>query len=104
MIGDLFAGLLEGYVATRTPSRRWQIATRLFFGAVGCVLALVGTVVFLRRIEGTLPLRATFVLLFMSLGSFFLFNVLLFRTWKWPALLFVASFVAMFVVRLVWGA
>ena len=101
---DLLAGLVEGYRGSRTPSGRWQIAARLFFGAAGCMLAAIGTIVFLQRTEPTFPLRATFVMLFVSIGAFFLFNVLLARTWRWPALLFAGSFVAMFVVRIVWGA
>ena len=105
MIGDLLGGVIEGYLSSRTPSQRWQVVARMLMGAVGCMLAVVGAVMFaVHRPDVALPLRATIVLFFLSLGAFFLFNVLLARRWRWPAVLFAASFVAMFVTRLVWGA
>ena len=104
MIGELLAGLLQGYLASRTPSQRWQTVVRVFFGAIGCVLALMGVVTFgFQRVDPSLPMRLTIVLLFISLAAFCFFNVMLLLRWRWPGVLFAASFVAMFVTRLLWG-
>jgi hypothetical protein len=82
-----------------------QTLVRVSFGALGCVLSVGGAFVFaFRRADPALSLRLTIVLLFLSMVGFFLGNVLLKRPWRWPLVLFVASFVAMFVTRIVWGA
>ena len=105
MIGDLLAGLIQGYISSRTASERWQIVIRVSFGAIGCVLALMGIITFgFQRAEPSRPLRLTIVLLFISLAAFCFFNVILLQRWRWPGVLFAASFVAMFVARLFWGA
>jgi len=46
------------------------------------------------------PTRACMVLVFIGLGCFSLFNVALARRWRWPGVLFVASFVALFAARI----
>ena len=50
------------------------------------------------------PTRACMVLVFVGLACLSLFNVALARKWRWPALLFAASFVALFALRIGLGA
>lgn len=44
------------------------------------------------------------VAMFAFLAAFFLFNVALGRTWRWPGVLFAFSFVSLFVTRILFGA
>jgi len=105
MLGDILEGLFEGYIRSRgTPSRRWRILARLFFGALGAGLAAVGAIVIAGRADkGTLPFRLSTILMFVAMASFFLFNVMLARKWPWPAILFVLGFVLMFATRIAFG-
>jgi hypothetical protein len=84
-------------------SRRAQLMARVVFGLLGTALSTIGAIRFIRSGDGSPALRACIVLLFFFLGCFSLFNVGLGRTWRWPGVLFILSFVALFVTRVVWG-
>ena len=105
MLGDLIAGLVEGYVASRIrPSWRWQLAARLFFGALGTGLSAAGAIVIAGRMDtANTPLRLSAILLFASMGAFCLFNIMLARRWRWPGLLFVVCFALVFMTRILFG-
>jgi len=55
------------------------------------------------NLEGNIAMRASMVATFVFLASFSLFNVALGRTWRWPGLLFAASFGMLFVSRIAFG-
>lgn len=105
MLGDLVEGLIHGYIASRSrPTRRGQLAARAIFGTLGLALSIAGTLVVpgrLATMNG--PLRLSVLLVFASMGAFSLFNVMLARQWRWPGLLFVVSFVMVFVTRILLG-
>lgn len=103
MLDDILEALVQGYVGSRTPSRRWQALARVFFGLLGAGLCLAGAAVIMGRRDGSLPLRFSFVLLFAGFGSIWLFNVALLRKWRWPLALLVVGLVLIFVTRLVFG-
>jgi hypothetical protein len=86
-------------------SKRSQLIARLGFGVLGAGLAVVGAVYF-ARLDAAMhaPTRACMVLVFAGLACLSLFNVALARKWRWPALLFAASFVALFALRIGLGA
>jgi hypothetical protein len=44
------------------------------------------------------------VAMFVFLAAFCLFNIALGRTWRWPGVLFVASFVSTLALRILFGA
>ena len=106
MIDDLLSELF-GEVALRRAgrSRRAQLLARLFFGLLGAGLCAFGAVHFIVREDFTdnTAMRASMVAVFVFLACFSLFNVALARTWRWPLRLFIVSFVALFVTRLLFG-
>ena len=106
MIDELLAGLLgEAAFGRLGRSQRAQLLARLFFGLLGCGLGIVGAVYMLQRQGiGNAAMRASMVALFVFLACFCLFNVALARPWRWPGLLLIVSFVAMFAARLLLGA
>jgi hypothetical protein len=107
VIDDILAGIFGDVVLGRpTRSRRAQLLARVFFGLLGSGLSVVGAVHVLRQppVTSNTPLLACMVALFVFLGCFCLFNVALARTWRWPGLLFIASFAGLFVTRIAFGA
>jgi hypothetical protein len=107
VIDDILAGIFgEVVLGGRGASRRAQLLARLFFGLLGAALGVAGALHFLRQPDLTTntALRASIVSLFAGLACFFLFNVALARKWRWPGLLFVVSFVSLFVTRIAFGA
>ncbi len=78
---------------------------RFFFGLLGAGLGVAGAVYFTLRTDytGNLAMRLSLIALFGFLASFWLFNVALGRTWRWPAICLGLSFVAVFASRIFWG-
>jgi|SRR5688572_18160920 hypothetical protein len=100
MLGHIFGRLIFGRLEN---SQRVQLLIRLFFGLLMAGLGVAGALHFSSRYEISLPMRMCAVGMFVFLSAFGLFNITLARKWKWPAILFVISFVAMFVVRIAVG-
>ena len=106
MIEALVEILGEATLGRVGHSRRAQGLLRVFFGLLGAGLSAGGAIYFLARRDlaiGT-PFRAATMAMFLLFGSFWLFNVALSRTWRWPAVMFAISFVMLFVTRIVFGA
>lgn len=104
MLDDILQALVQGYLGSRTPSERWRKLARLFFGLLGAGLSFAGAVVIVgRERTASLPLRFSFLLLFIGFGSIWLFNVALARKWRWPAVLLFVSLPLIFFVRIVLG-
>jgi hypothetical protein len=105
VIDDILASVFGGMLGERLGrSRRSQQLLRLFFGLLGAAMGATGAVyIGLGRAGGGLHLRACAVALFVFLAAFCLFNVALARAWRWPGRMFVLSFVALFVVRILFG-
>jgi hypothetical protein len=87
----------------QTP--RARRGARLFFGVLGAALGVIGAVHFATRpdLPANLSLRASITGTFVALTCVSLFNIGLARSWRWPGLLFIGCFVAMFVTRIVLG-
>lgn len=91
-------------VGRGSNSRRAQLIGRMFFGLLGAALSFAGAAYFwLLDYAGNPALPAITVAMFFFFGSFWLFNVALGRSWRWPGLLFIVSFIALFVTRIAWG-
>jgi hypothetical protein len=105
MLDDLIGQLLGEAVSRRLgQSKRTQVLARLFFGLIGTVLGAIGTVHFLRRpLPSNVAMHASMVMVFVFLSCFSLFNVALFRPWRWPGLALLASLVSIFVTRIAFG-
>jgi hypothetical protein len=103
LLGRIFA---ESVLGGLGRSRRVQLLLRMFFGLLGAGLCLAGALHFLVNppSAGSPALHASMVGLFVSVASFFGFNVMLARPWTRPIIAIVASVVAMFAVRLLIGA
>ncbi len=102
MIGDIIEDWFSERV--RLPACI-QVALRLFFGLLGAALALAGIVVFgfQRPWTTNTPMRISFVALLVSMACFCLINVTLNRKSRWPARLFIATFVALILTRFLFG-
>jgi len=102
LLGELFGEAVFGGLGR---SRRAQLLFRVFFGLLGAGLGFGGAVYFSSRgLETTnLAMHASMIAVFVFLGAFFLFNVALGRRWRWPGIGFVASFVALFATRILFG-
>ena len=102
MLDDLF----ESFDLPPSPGRRGQTVIRVLVGLVGALLALAG--LYKGIVEGFggagLMFRAAGCLVFGFLLCLCMFNVALHRPWRWPGLGFVASLVAIFLVRVIFGA
>jgi hypothetical protein len=48
-------------------------------------------------------MHASIIAMFLSLAAFSLFNVALARSWRWPGMAFVGSFIALFATRILFG-
>ena len=106
MLDDFIGQLVgEAMFGRLNRSRRAQLLFRLFFGLLGAVLGLAGAVHFLARSDGTgnPALRVIMAGMMICLACFSLFNVAFRRPWRWPGVLFIASFVALLVVRIAFG-
>jgi hypothetical protein len=106
VIDEILSGIGEVLFRNRGQSKRAQRFARLFFGLLGAFLGIAGVVHFLSRPSFTNNslFNASIVAMFLALACFFLFNVALARSWRWPGLLFVVSFVGMIVTRIAFGA
>jgi hypothetical protein len=102
LLGQVFGEVVFGRLSR---SRRAQLLFRFFFGFLGAGLCFVGAAYFAVQPDLTtnLALRFSMIGLFVFFGCFWLLNVALGRTWRWPGLLTIASFVAMFVTRIALG-
>jgi hypothetical protein len=103
MFDDLFEEMEFG---VRGPNRGQAIA-RVTFGVLGLLLGAVGVgfVLFSAKFAGVgPPLRAAMVALFAFVAAFSACNVALHKPWRWPARGLIASLVALFLVRLLFGA
>ena len=69
------------------------------------MLGVIGAVFFLRDPPKTtnIPMVASMIAVFLSLACFSLFNIGMARPWRWPGICFVASFVSLFVTRILFG-
>jgi hypothetical protein len=106
IVDDLLGRLFGEAIGRRLPnSRRAQLIWRVFFGLLGTGLALTGAVHFARApdLTANTALRLSMIAMFGSLAGFCLFNVALGRRWRWPGVIFVLSFVSIFVTRLAFG-
>jgi Ni/Fe-hydrogenase subunit HybB-like protein len=105
MLDDLLAGLFGEAIFGRLPaSRRAQLVARLFFGLLGAGLGITGAIYIVRTARTqNLAMLASMAAVFGFLACFCLFNVALGRTWRWPGLLFVVSFVMLLLSRLLLG-
>jgi hypothetical protein len=102
MLAEIFGEVAFGRLS---KSRRAQLIARVFFGLLGTGLSVAGAVHFMLndRHGVNAVLRANMVLMFVLLGCFCLFNIALARRWRWPGVLFVVSFIGLFVIRIVFG-
>jgi hypothetical protein len=106
MIDDVLEGLFGEYLRSRVPhSKRAELLTRVFFGLLGAGLGLAGAWYFAARADvgGRVTMRATMILTFLFMSCFWLFNVALLRTWRWPMVMTAGSFIATILVRLIIG-
>lgn len=106
MLDDMLIEIFgEATLGRLTRSRRAQLLLRLFFGLLGAGLGAVGAVHFATK-EGlttNLGMRLSMVGMLAFMGAFWLFNVAFARRWRWPGLMFVVSFVALFATRILFG-
>lgn len=103
MLGLDLDDLFDGFGPELGRSKRVRTAFRLFFGLLGTALSGAGAWLTLGYDAG-LPFRLAGVLLFVFLGAFFLVNVAFRRGASWPWKGFIAAFVLLFLVRIVFGA
>jgi hypothetical protein len=105
MLDDLIGQLLGEAVSRRLgDSKRTQLVARLFFGLVGTALGAIGAVHFLRRpIPSNVAMHASMVMVFLFLSCFSLFNIALFRSWRWPGLALLGSLVSTVLTRIAFG-
>jgi hypothetical protein len=94
--------LLDGIGPDIGKSRRAQWVVRVLFGLLGTGLAAAGAWHMLSY-EASLHFRLAGIALFVCMGALFLVNVTLLRRASWPWKGFVAAFVLLFVVRIVFG-
>lgn len=106
MLDDLLESLLgEAFVRSGPNSKRAQWIARIFFGLLGTGLCLAGAwhILFQYQGPGHPATLASMIAVFGFLAAFFLFNVALARTWRWPGWGFVFALVAIFVARILLG-
>ena len=106
MIGDLLAELIgEAAFGRLGRSQRAQVVFRVVFGLLGFALGVLGAIHFWRRPEPitNAPMYASMLALFVTFACFWLFTVAMKRSWRWPGLGFIVSFVALFVTRIFFG-
>ncbi len=94
--------LLDGVGPDIGTSKRAQWVVRVLFGLLGTGLGVAGAWHMLDY-EASLHFRLAAVALFVFMAAFFLVNVTFLRRASWPGKGFVAVFVLLFVVRIVFG-
>ena len=102
MLDDLLEEFLDAWLTSRGTSKRTQLVARVFFGLLGVALSVAG-IHQMTSYDAALHFRVAAMALLASLAFFCAFNVTLLLPWRWPGRLFVVSFVALFVVRIVLG-
>lgn len=106
MLDDLLGQILGEAVFGRLgATERAKARVRVGFGLLGTALGLAGAVHFALLDEPAVDtaMLASMIAVFGFLAAFFLFNVAFHRSWRWPGLGFVLSFVALFVTRILSG-
>jgi hypothetical protein len=106
MLGEILAEIVgEAAFGRLSRSRRTQLVIRFAFGALGTVLGIVGAVHWSRRPTPitNYVMHTSVVALFAFLAAFFLFNVALHRSWRWPAIGLALSFITLFASRVLLG-
>ena len=105
MIDDLLAGVFgEALFGRLRQTARSTLILRLVFGLLGAGLGLAGALYVPATVSSSnTALVGTITALFISLASFFVFNVMLARPWRWPGLCFLCCLVLVFVIRIVLG-
>ncbi len=105
MLDDLLVHLFGQAVFGRyDPSARTRLLVRLGFGLLGAALGVAGAVHVLTRPAPGAHLRVAMAALLLSFGAFWLLNVGLARTWRWPGVLTLASLIALLAARFLLGA
>ncbi|MGE5927688.1 MAG: hypothetical protein ACM357_10050 [Gemmatimonadota bacterium] len=105
MLDDLLVHLFGQAVFGRyDPSARTRLLVRLAFGLLGAVLGVAGAAHVVSRAEPSPHLRLAMAALLLSFGAFWLLNVGLARSWRWPGILTLASLIALIAARLLLGA
>lgn len=105
MIDEILVGIFgEAVFGKLGESRRAQLIARVLIGLVGTGLGLAGAIIFWNKsgIDNT-AMQACMIAVFVFLACFCLFNIALARKWRWPGVLFLVSFVALFVSRFLFG-
>jgi len=94
--------LLEGIGFDIGGGKRTQAVVRVFFGLLGTGLGVAGAW-HMTGYDASLHFRLVAAALFVFMAAFFLLRVTLLRRASWPWKGFVAAFVLLFVVRIVFG-
>jgi hypothetical protein len=102
-LDDLVEAIGEAVGLRNLPaSKRTQGCVRVGFGLLLVALSAAGAWK-MSDYPASLHFRLAAVLLFVALGAFGLFNIVLLRRWRWPGCLVVIAFVGVFAVRFVLG-
>lgn len=104
---EILTEILGEALSRRVPSsRRVELLARIAFGLLGTALGAAGAVHFIRQpdLTGNKPMWLSMIAVFVFLAAFCLFNVSLARKWRWPGLLFIVSFGALFATRILFGS
>ena len=100
---DLFDDVSGEFVLGRgRRSKRGATVARVVVGLLVVALAVAGAVHIGAMKAGT-AFRSAGVCLFVAVGSFGLFNLVLLRSWRWPAWAVVWALAGLFVVRIAFG-
>ena len=102
LLGQLFGEAVFGRAGR---SKRAQLIARLLFGLLGASLGLMGCYWVLAGMStpASPHMRVAMAAVFAFMACVFGANVALARRWRWPAVGFAASFIALIVGRLVLG-
>jgi hypothetical protein len=103
MLDDLIETLFDDVDFGLKGPKRMRVVLRIVFGLLGLLLSAAGAWHMLFRVQGGAHLRFCAATMFGLLGAFCLFNVCLLKKWRWPGVLFLASFGLLFVLRIVFG-
>ena len=102
MLDDLFEGLLDALFSGKNASKRTEVFVRVLFGLMGVALSVAGIYHMVGYDAGWHFRLAAAANLFF-LACFCAFNITLLLKWRWPGRYFVMSFVALFLVRILFG-
>ena|SRR5687768_13621622 len=105
MLGDIIAELIgEAAFGRLSRSQRAQVVLRVFFGLLGTFLGVAGAVHFVTSVQASnRVMHSSMVAMFFFIALFFLLNVTFKRSWRWPGLGVLVSFVSLFVSRILLG-